>query len=195
MAGESQQSQLGFAPTDAPAQTSEGTAPQARDDSSGEGREKRSRDRYGRERGPRQDRGERAERPNLTEESPAVAAQQPVAATAAPVPAVAPAIAQATGAATSMVTATSTGMPKVGSYTLPKETLVEVAQGSGLQWVNSDPARIAAVQAAIAAEPKPVHVPRERPAPVVLDDRPLVLVETKRDLRNMTLPFEQETAA
>jgi len=86
-------------------------------------------------------------------------------------------------------------MPKVGSYTLPKETLLEVAQGSGLQWVNSDPARIAAVQAAIAAEPKPVHVPRERPAPVALDDRPLVLVETKRDLRNMTLPFEQETAA
>jgi len=86
-------------------------------------------------------------------------------------------------------------MPKVGSYTLPKETLLEVAQSSGLQWVNSDPERIAAVQAAIAAEPKPVHVPRERPAPMALDDRPLVLVETKRDLRNMTLPFEQETAA
>jgi ribonuclease E len=61
--------------------------------------------------------------------------------------------------------------------------------------VNSDPARIAAVQAAIAAEPKPVHVPRERPAPVVMDEGPLILVETKRDLRNMTLPFEQETAA
>jgi ribonuclease E len=86
-------------------------------------------------------------------------------------------------------------MPKVGIYTLPKESLVEVAQGSGLQWVNSDPSRIAAVQAAIAAEPKAVHVPRERPAPVVLNDLPLVLVETKRDLRNTTLPFEQGTAA
>ena len=40
------------------------------------------------------------------------------------------------------------------------------------------------------AEPQPVHVPRERPAPVTLDAGPLVLVETKRDLRNMTLPFE-----
>jgi hypothetical protein len=28
---------------------------------------------------------------------------------------------------------------------------------------------------------------------VVLDNRPLVLVETRRDLRDMTLPFEQTT--
>jgi ribonuclease E len=85
-------------------------------------------------------------------------------------------------------------MPKVTSYALPLQSLQEVAQGSGLQWVNSDATRIAAVQAAIAAESKPIHVPRERPAPVVLDDQPLVLVETKRDLRNMTLPFEQTPA-
>ena len=68
---------------------------------------------------------------------------------------------------------------------------MQVAQSSGLQWVNSDPERIAQVQAAIAAEPQPVHVPRERPAAVVMDTGPLVLVETKRDLRNMTLPFEE----
>ena len=47
----------------------------------------------------------------------------------------------------------------------------------------------ASMEAAIAAEPKPVHVPRERPAPVVLDEGPLILVETKRDLRNLSLPF------
>jgi len=70
-----------------------------------------------------------------------------------------------------------------------------VAQGSGLQWVNSNPERIAAVQAAIAAEPKPTHVPRARPEPVVLDTRPLVLVETRRDLRSMVLPFEQQKQA
>jgi ribonuclease E len=47
------------------------------------------------------------------------------------------------------------------------------------------------VQAAIAAEPKPVHVPREpKPAPV-LDEGPLVLVETRKDLRDMALPFEK----
>jgi ribonuclease E len=60
-----------------------------------------------------------------------------------------------------------------------------------LQWVNSDAEKIAAVQAAIAAEPKPVRVPRERPPAIVTDEGPLVLVETKRDLRELKLPFEQ----
>lgn len=64
-----------------------------------------------------------------------------------------------------------------------------------MQWVNSDPQRVAAVQAAIAAEPQPVHVPRERPPAVVLDEGPLVLVETRRDLRDMTLPFEESSKA
>ena len=82
-------------------------------------------------------------------------------------------------------------MPAIASYALPTDSLVQVAQDSGLQWVNSDPSRIAAVQAAIAAEAKPVHVPRERPAADGAGPRPLVLVETKRDLGNMTLPFEQ----
>jgi ribonuclease E len=83
------------------------------------------------------------------------------------------------------------GMPKVQSYTLPLESLQTIAQSSGLQWVNSDAARVAAVQTAIAAEPPAAHVPRERPAPVAMSDAPLILVETKKDLRNMTLPFEE----
>jgi len=86
-------------------------------------------------------------------------------------------------------------MPTVTTYALPLDTLQEIATQSGLQWVNSDAQRVAAVQAAIAAEPKPVHVPRERPAPVVLDTGPLILVETKRDLRDLTLPFEQTPSA
>jgi ribonuclease E len=69
-----------------------------------------------------------------------------------------------------------------------------VAQGSGLSWVNSDPAKVASVQAAIAAEPRPIHVPRQRSAPAVLEDVPLVLVETRRDLRELTLPFETPSA-
>ena len=81
-------------------------------------------------------------------------------------------------------------MPKVGNYALPITDMAQVASGSGLQWVNSNPEKIAAVQAQIAAEPKPVHVPRERPPAVVIDNSPLVLVETKRDLRDMKLPFE-----
>jgi ribonuclease E len=83
------------------------------------------------------------------------------------------------------------GLPKVQSFALPIETLAQVAQGTGLSWVNSDPAKIAAVQAAIAAETKPIHVPRERPPAVSVDAAPLVLVETKRDLRNLKLPFEE----
>jgi ribonuclease E len=86
-------------------------------------------------------------------------------------------------------------MPKVTGYALPKDDLVQVAQSSGLQWVNTNAESVAKVQAAIAAEPQPVHVPRERPAPAQVDSGPLVLVETKRDLRNMTLPFEESSQA
>ena len=82
-------------------------------------------------------------------------------------------------------------MPKVQSYDLPLDQLAQVAQSSGLQWVNSDAAKIAEVKAAIAAEAKPVHVPRERPAVAVSDEGPLVLVETKRDLGATPLPFEK----
>jgi ribonuclease E len=85
-------------------------------------------------------------------------------------------------------------MPKVSAFALPIEQLQQVAQSSGLEWINSNPERIALVKAAIAAEPRPVHVPRERPAPVVLDEGPLILVETKRDLSQMQMPFEENRA-
>ena len=81
-------------------------------------------------------------------------------------------------------------MPKLQPFVLPLAELDQVAQNSGLNWVKSDAEKIAAVQAAIAAEPKPVRVPRERPVAVQIDASPLVMVETKRDLRNMELPFE-----
>lgn len=83
-------------------------------------------------------------------------------------------------------------MPRLQAFELPLADLAEVAQSSGLSWVNSDPEKIAAVQAAIAAEPKPVHVARVRPVVAPLPTSPLVLVETKRDLRDTTLPFESK---
>ena len=70
-----------------------------------------------------------------------------------------------------------------------------IAQASSLQWVQSNPTRVAEVQAAIAAEPRPVHVPRERPPLVVLDEGPLILVETRRDLQQLSMPFETPTSA
>jgi ribonuclease E len=163
-----------------------------------EPREKRSRDRYGRDRGPRQDRGERTadsseQQQPLAQQDHSIPAQAPATPEAVPTALATPVPKAPPQAAAAAVAAG--GMPKVSPYALPLDSLQQVASGSGLQWINTDAARVAAVQAAIAAEPKPVHVPRERPAPVVLDNRPLVLVETKRDLRNMTLPFEQDQAA
>jgi ribonuclease E len=86
-------------------------------------------------------------------------------------------------------------MPTVSAYQLPISDLLAVAEGSGLQWVNSNAEKVAAVQAAIAAEPKPVHVPRERAPLVVRDEGPLILVETKRDLRQMALPTDNDVTA
>jgi ribonuclease E len=80
-------------------------------------------------------------------------------------------------------------LPAVASYTLQIDSLHQVAQSSGLVWVNSDADKVAAVQAAIAAEPQPVRVPRERPPAVVLDEGPLVLVETRKDLKQLNVPF------
>ena len=91
--------------------------------------------------------------------------------------------------------AVPSGLPKVAAYDLPLEAMNEVAQASGLQWVNSNPERVAQVQAAIAAEPKPIHVPREVKPVVQVDEGPLVLVETRKDLRDVTLPFESSSAS
>jgi ribonuclease E len=81
-------------------------------------------------------------------------------------------------------------MPKLKAFALPMTELAQVAQGSGLIWVNSDAEKIASAQAAIAAEAKPIRVPRERPTVVQIDTGPLILVETRRDLGSMALPFE-----
>lgn len=76
-------------------------------------------------------------------------------------------------------------------FVLPMSELQAIAQNAGLEWVNSDADKIRVVQEAIANEPKPVHVPRERKPPVVLHEGPLILVETRKDLSEITLPFEQ----
>ena len=47
-----------------------------------------------------------------------------------------------------------------------------------------------AYRQAIAAEPKPIHVPRERPPVVVVDEGPLILVETRKDLGQVKMPFD-----
>ncbi|MCS6811153.1 MAG: hypothetical protein NZ694_07800, partial [Tepidimonas sp.] len=100
----------------------------------------------------------------------------------APTPAAASAPAPAAASASPAV-ATST-------YQLPVEELAQLAASAGLQWVQSDPQRVAAAQTAIAAEPAAPRVGRERAPRVDLDEGPLVLVETQRDLRTLRFPFD-----
>ena len=85
--------------------------------------------------------------------------------------------------------------PEAKAFVLPMDDLQQVAESSGLQWVNSDREKIAAAQAAMAAEPAPIRVPRERKPVVASDAGPLVLVETKKDLSQLKLPFETAAAA
>lgn len=79
-------------------------------------------------------------------------------------------------------------------YVLDVAGLHAVAQAAGLQWVGSNADKVAAAQAAIAAEPQPVRVPRERAALPPADPRPLVLVETRKDLSQVSLPFEHDAS-
>nr|WP_295130878.1 Rne/Rng family ribonuclease [uncultured Roseateles sp.] len=158
-----------------------------------------------RDRAPRADRGDRSEQvaaaTESAEQAPAAlssveheavqaapaaaipAAAEPVAAAAA-----APVVEAAAPAAPAPVAAAAA--PAVPAFVLAIDELQAVAAASGLQWVNSDAEKIRAAQEAIAAEPKPVHVPRE-PKPVVsIEEGPLVLVETRKDLGQVKLPFE-----
>jgi ribonuclease E len=156
----------------------------------GEGRrDRRSRDRFGRDRRERGERAPREEAGAGTAEGGVDidAAPQPVA-QGAPQPAFQAASAPAPAPAPIVTTSSSpqrAAPPRVQAYELPLAQLAQIAEGSGLQWVNSDAEKIAAARAAMAAEPKPVHVPRERPPVTVPDEGPLVLVETRRDLSAM----------
>jgi ribonuclease E len=113
-----------------------------------------------------------------------VAAQVPIE-TAAPVKAAEP------GEAAAPVPAPA----EVKPFALPIDDLQALAASAGLEWVNSDAERILVVQRAMANEPKPVHVPRQPRPRLLIDDGPLVLVETRKDLSQLKLPFEQQQQA
>ena len=105
----------------------------------------------------------------------AEASAQPAAAPAAPNAAAAP------------VAPRAAAVP----FILPIDALQTLATQAGLQWVHSDADKVAAAQVAIANTPKPVHVPRLPKPRVVLDGGPLVLVETRKDLSQVRMPFDQ----
>ena len=105
----------------------------------------------------------------------AEASAQPAAAPAAPNAAAAP------------VAPRAAAVP----FILPIDALQTLATQAGLQWVHSDADKVAAAQVAIANTPKPVRVPRLPKPRVVLDEGPLVLVETRKDLSQVRMPFDQ----
>jgi ribonuclease E len=155
-----------------PTPTTEGTDVVA----DGERRERRSRDRYGRERrGDRPGRGD-SQAAGDASNATAMVTQPSADSVSAPTPSTPP--------------TQRAAMPVVQTYQLPVESLVSVAQSAQLEWIQSDPVRVAQVQAAIAAEPKPIHVPRERPPVVAMDEGPLILVETRKDLSQVKMPFD-----
>ena len=80
-------------------------------------------------------------------------------------------------------------------FVLPMGSLQAVAEAAGLQWVNSDADKIRSVQAAMAGEAAPAHAPRERKAVTSVEEGPLVLVETRKDLSQFKLPFETAQGA
>ncbi|MFG6456880.1 Rne/Rng family ribonuclease [Roseateles sp. BYS96W] len=178
------------APDAAPAEA----APVAEGDDAGEGQARESRRRGGRNRNRnrREEGAVEGQEATAADEAAVTAPQQgsliedamssaapapaPVVDVVAPPP---PAPAQAPAPA-----------PVAQAFELPLGELHAIAEGAGLQWVNSDADKIAAAQAAIAAEPAPAPLGRE-PAPVVVvDEGPLVLVETRKDLSQVKLPFE-----
>ncbi len=147
-----------------------------------ERRDRRSRDRYGRERRERQDK-------SITEDGSATQgalfADQSQSNLSAVDGNLNTVVANNNQIHTSTTQAPKAEMPKVQHFDLPVQQLVEMSKSSGLEWVNSNPERVAHVQMIIASEPKPVHVPRERPPVVVHDEGPLILVETRKDLAKL----------
>jgi ribonuclease E len=121
-------------------------------------------------------------------EAPAIVAQPAVVAVAEPVVQQAPAPA--------VIEAPAVGEPVLASaaapFILETTALAAVAESAGLQWVNSDADKMRSAQEAMANEPKPVHVPRAIKPAAVIDEGPLMLVETRKDLSQVTLPFESE---
>jgi ribonuclease E len=117
-----------------------------------------------------------------------VAALEPTAGAADPGAAPAPVTLHPVNTAPSVAAAPA---PSAQSFVLPIQALQSLAAEAGLQWVHSDAQKVQAAQEAMALAPKPAHVPRLPKPRVVVDEGPLVLVETRKDLSQVRMPFDQ----
>jgi ribonuclease E len=125
---------------------------------------------------------------SLSDVAEAAHAPAQVAEAAAPAPAPAPAQAVVVEAAPTV--AAPVAAAASATFVLSTTDLQAIAQSAGLEWVGSDTEKVRAAQEAMAREPKPAHVPREIKPVVLADEGPLVLVETRKDLSQIKLPFE-----
>jgi ribonuclease E len=71
---------------------------------------------------------------------------------------------------------------------LPVQDLQAVVQAAGLQWVQSDPARVVQAERAMRKLPVPSRAPRERKPKTLQDEGPLLLVETQTKLPTLHIP-------
>jgi ribonuclease E len=113
----------------------------------------------------------------VTTEAPAPVVREVAPAPAAPVaaePAVAVAPAPVSQPAAQIV------LPRAEVTPMAVESLTPLLERAGLILVQTAADKLAEVQQRIAAEPKPVRVPRERPPLPPLDVGPLIQVETRR---------------
>ena len=78
-----------------------------------------------------------------------------------------------------IVVPTTYSLPSVTPAPMPIDQLHAVLQQAGLSLVQTEPGKFSETQARLAAEPRPVRVPRERPQLPPLDEGPLIQVETR----------------
>ncbi|MCA3220522.1 MAG: ribonuclease E/G [Burkholderiales bacterium] len=82
--------------------------------------------------------------------------------------------------ATPIVVAAPLVLPEARPAPMPVDALRPILEQAGLALVQTEPARLADVQARIAAEPRAPRAPRQRPVLPPLDSGPLVQVETRK---------------
>ncbi len=118
--------------------------------------------------------------------TPAVSAAAPATAQAVAVPSAPAPVAAAPVAAVDRSTVRAPQVSVRADYpALDKAALEIVVAQAGLSWVHTDGDKHAQVQARMAAIPRPVRVPRERPVLAPLSTEPLVQVETKPEYRKL----------
>lgn len=85
---------------------------------------------------------------------------------------------------------TETKPPQIAPSIFPIEELQALTRSANLIWVHSDSDKVRDAQALIAALPRPIHIPRAPRPPSIIDEGPLVLVETRKDLSQLRMPFD-----